>query len=392
MASIIRRGEAYCLKYRDPERRQRWESFKTRKAAERRKVEIDHQLQNESYVDPQNLRRTVAEVWQSYQTNHWGKLRLSTQAIYELTWRLHVAPLWAHRRLRSIGTEEIETWQTGLLAKGTGTRTVENAMFLLGQLFRQALRYSWVAASPVAVATKTRSHVIRAAFTPEQVAALIEAADVDTSLIIRFTAVTGLRYGEVMGLRWSDVDFESKRINVARQFTDGRFCEPKSKKGTRQVPLSIDLVRELRVWKLRCPHSEHGLVFPLANGSPRAKNNFRNRIWVPLLKRAGVKGVFHQLRHSCGTALNHNGVNMKTIQQIMGHATIKTTADRYVDVLPEALEGVADRAAATLFAGVGSKMVAVAPVPAATGEGTGAQVVDFPEKRRSSSVGRAPDL
>jgi integrase len=359
MATIIKRGESYCLKYRDTQRRQRWESFKTKKAAERRKIQVEHQLLTDAYVNPQDRKRTVGEAWKSFQTTHWSALRLTTQAFYESTWRVHLSPKWEHERLRSIGTEAVEAWQAELIAGGTGKRTVEAVVSLLGQLFRHALRYRWVDANPVAVAKKTKPKTHIRAWTPDELAAILGKATTDEALFIRVAASTGLRFGELAGLRWSDVTFDTARITVAQQFTKGAFSELKTENARRKIPIAGEIVKELRLWKLRCPRSDYGLVFPSPEGLPLDGSNFHHRMWDPLLKRAGVPhGRFHALRHSFASALINGKQSPKVVQVLLGHHSAAFTMDQYSDLWPQALEGIADTTADTLFSGDGSKVVA----------------------------------
>ena len=188
MATIIKRGDSYCVKYRDPSRKQRWESFDTKKAAEHRKTQIEHQAHRGQYIDPRDLKRTVNEAWAAFKLARWPRLRHTTQTLYELTWRVHVAPKWGFIPFRSVGTEAVEAWQAEMLANGSGPRTVQTAMQLLGALFKTAMKFHWCEYSPVSIAEKTQSkpHVI--AFIPGQIARLIVEADRDTSLLVQVAA------------------------------------------------------------------------------------------------------------------------------------------------------------------------------------------------------------
>jgi integrase len=364
MATILKRCDSYCLKYRDLAKKQRWESFKTKKEAERRKVEVEHQLQNDNYVDPRDRKRTVGEAWKSFETTRWSGLRLTTQAFYGSAWRVHIAPRWEHERKRAIGTEAVEGWQAELLTAGIGERTVQSCVSLLGQLFRHALRYRWVDYNPVQVARKTKPKSHIRAWTPDELAAILAKADADEALLVRVAASTGLRFGELAGLRWSDVSFEAARLTVVQQFTKGAFSEPKTDNARRVVPIASEIVKELRLWKLRCPWSEDGLVFPSPDGSALDSSNFHHRVWRPLLKRAGVPhGTFHALRHSFASALINSNQSPKVVQTLLGHHSAAFTMDQYSDLWPQALEGIADTAAATLFSGDASKVVAKSADP-----------------------------
>lgn len=76
-------GSSHCIKYRDGNRRQRWESFKTAKAADRGRREVESQLDNDRFVDPKDLKRTVGEAWESFRATRWDSIRKTTQSFYE---------------------------------------------------------------------------------------------------------------------------------------------------------------------------------------------------------------------------------------------------------------------------------------------------------------------
>src|SRR5208337_3910916 len=130
MATIIKRGDSYCVKYRDPAKKQRWESFDTKKQAEARKSEVEHQMNRGQFVAPRDLKHTVGEAWTAFKTHRWPRIRHTTQALYEVLWRTRVAPKWQHATLRSIGTEAVEAWQAEMLAAEVGQRTVQAAVQL----------------------------------------------------------------------------------------------------------------------------------------------------------------------------------------------------------------------------------------------------------------------
>jgi Phage integrase family len=137
-------------------------------------------------------------------------------------------------------------------------------------------------------------------------------------------------------------------------------------------------LREVKLWKLRCPYTDESLVFPSPNGSPLDPSNFHRRVWDPLLKTARLPhGRFHALRHSFASALITDNQSPKLVQTLLGHYSAAFTMDVYSDLWPTALEGIGERIAATLFSGDGSKVVAVAPADALDGEPTDSQVIDL---------------
>jgi integrase len=193
------------------------------------------------------------------------------------------------------------------------------------------------------------------AFTAADVASISAKADEFTTLLVRTAASTGLRFGELAGLEWVRVDLERGAISVRRQFTHGAWSELKTANSRRTVPHHKELLRQLRLRKLRTPGE---LVFPGAEGKRIEYHNWRSRIWAPLLKRAGVTSTFHMLRHIFVTALIQSGVNAKVAQTLAGHHSASFTLDQYADAVPEQLEEASEKVASVLLKASGSNSVA----------------------------------
>jgi integrase len=176
---------------------------------------------------------------------------------------------------------------------------------------------------------------------------------------------TGLRQGELLGLKWTDVDLDAGSLSVQRSLdADGAFNPPKRNKSRRTVKLTSQAVEALRLHRkhqneerLKAARWEdHGLVFPNRVGKPMDHNNLYHRDFKSLLKRAGLwpedKGkrfTFHSPRHTCATLLLSKNVNAKIVQEMLGHATITQTMDTYSHVMP----GMSDAAATALEEALG---------------------------------------
>lgn len=171
-----------------------------------------------------------------------------------------------------------------------------------------------------------------------------------TSLAALFltTLALGLRAGEALGLRWQDVDFDSRvlrvRMNLQPIEKKLELCEPKNESSIRDLPL-IDLVYEsLKAHRHRqlqermiagSRWKDSGLVFVSSIGTPLFRRNVLKK-FHQLLETAGLPRFrFHDLRHSCATLLLSKGVPLKTVSDILGHSKISTTADIYAHVQPE---------------------------------------------------------
>ena len=157
-----------------------------------------------------------------------------------------------------------------------------------------------------------------------------------------------MRQGEMLALRWQDVDLKNAVVSVRRTLTrsGGKvvFGEPKTKKSRRSIRLTpqamevlrAHLKRQLRdIEILGDRYQDQGLVFSTDTGAPINPSNLRQRGFAPLLKRAGLPRMrFHDLRHTCATLLLSRGVHPKIVQELLGHATIAITLDTYSHAMP----------------------------------------------------------
>lgn len=214
----------------------------------------------------------------------------------------------------------------------------------------------------------------------EEAALLTETAKKTGDLaymVILLTLSTGMRLGEVFGLRWSDVDLDKgiirvqqalitsmsgKRIALERKGPNARFDEPKTKASRRQIPLPKDVARKLRLYKKWQEwqqntlgdlwQGKHDLVFTNAMGGIMDTSNFTSRVFKRLLKEAGLDEnfKFHDLRHTHATLLLLAGVNAKIVQERLGHSTITMTLDTYSHLMP-GMQDIATNALQGMFTG-----------------------------------------
>jgi len=162
---------------------------------------------------------------------------------------------------------------------------------------------------------------------------------IDRALLLT-AALTGLRKGELVALRWRDVDWPAQRIRVRRNYTHGAYGTPKTRRSARSVPMVDEVAGALdRLFKGSRWQGDDDLVFahPLS-GEVLAKSNISRRM-RRALKAAGLDQThrFHDLRHTFATRLAAQGVPMRSLQEMLGHAEFKTTLI-YADYAPGAHE------------------------------------------------------
>ncbi len=288
---------------------------------------------------------------------HDKALKPSTLYGYQSILDAYLLPAFGDRQLEQITTADIEAWRSELesvsearradrqRAKGNeyppaSTRALSNStknriMVTLHGIFRRACK---VFGLPVNPASGIERHPVRLTgdidvFSPEEVWALVRAAVSDQDAAIFLTAAfTGLRRGELIALRWRDVDFTGSVLRVRASFAGGALTAPKSGK-VRSVLLAPEVAQALaKLSRREFLTGEDDLVFP-GELSDFLDGSALRRRYTAALKRAGLRQLrFHDLRHTFGTRMIAKA-DIRRVQEWMGHADIQTTM-RYLHYAP----------------------------------------------------------
>jgi integrase len=275
-----------------------------------------------------------------------GKMAHSTYVRSEGIVNNHLKPALGHRKLKDITRAEVRRLYNEK-SKALSARSVDYIHATLQMLLSQAVRDDLIPRN-VAVGERPRSSRNRQeakVLSPAQVKALLMTARGTRNEALYVVAVhTGLRQGELLGLKWTDVDLDAGKLSVRRSLKvseDGlNFGPPKNKASRRSVPLNKTAVATLRAHRLRQNQErlrspawrDTNLVFPNRIGGPTDHNNLYYREYKPLLERAGLMGegfTFHTLRHTFATALFMRREHPKVVQSLLGHSSITQTMDTY---------------------------------------------------------------
>ena len=213
----------------------------------------------------------------------------------------------------------------------------------------QAERWRLVTSNAAAVVTPPRAEKVEMhTLTAEQVRRLLEVAPERDRPLYLLAVSTGMRLGELLALRWADVDLDggSLRVVATLRHLSGEpatFAAPKTPRSRRRVELSESVVAALSAhkvatiaerWHAGQLWGDHDLVFPNLLGRPRGSSNIV-RAFHPLLERAGLpQARFHDLRHTAATLMLGRGVQPKLVSEMLGHASIAITLDTYSHALP----------------------------------------------------------
>lgn len=281
-----------------------------------------------------------------------GTVRLQTVERHEQIVRLHLKPPLGRLKLKALAPAHVQALYRDRLDSGLAPATVQKIHVVLHKALSQAVMWHLVPHNVTeAVKAPRQTHKEIRPLNREQVKALLAAANEagDRQAALYTLAVTtGMRQGELLGLKWEDVDLEHNRLHIRRTLirNKGRLLlgEPKTKKSRRTIQLSNNAMHALKdhrkaqleermsragLWE------DHDLVFVTQTGTLLNPTNLTKRSFKPLLDRAGLPPIrFHDLRHTAATLLLMQSVHPKYVQELLGHANVSITLDTYSHVLP----------------------------------------------------------
>jgi integrase len=240
-------------------------------------------------------------------------------------------------RLADITPERLEAYRDQLTARGLANRTVNKYLIVLHGVFQRAMKTHGLPANPLRLVEKrpNRKRASIDVYSREEVMALVRAAATEQDAAVYLTAAfTGLRMGELLALRWRDVDFELAAVHVRRSFTGGKEDTPKSGR-ERTVPMAEEVAAALARLSQRQDFTGDGdLVFCGALGGHLMPSDRRAR-YKSAIKKADLRQLrFHDLRHTFGTHAIRTA-DSREVMEWMGHQDLKTT-QIYLSFKPQA--------------------------------------------------------
>jgi integrase len=310
-------------------------------------------------------RQTLAQFLESWlDDSARQKVRGTTLNRYQNIVRCSLVPHIGRVLLGDLTPQHILRLQRRLLDAGLAPRSVLKARVVLGAALNDAERWGLISRNPVRLTDPPRiPELDHEAIPPERVYGLLDALQGHRLEALFIVAVAlGLRRGEVVGLKWEDVDLEAGVLRVRRSVQrvprQGlQELELKTKTSRRDIALPGLAVAALRAQRERqlferrlAPDAwqERGFVFATATGTPLEPRNVNRSLYLAL-ERAGLPHQrFHDLRHACATLLLLQGEDLRVVQEVLGHASYTTTANVYAHVLPRLKRQAAARMDAIL--------------------------------------------
>ena len=273
----------------------------------------------------------AAAEWLRY-VEHDRACKPSTLRDYRSVVDAHLLPEFRQVPLEDISTEMVEAWRASFGAgreKPLTNRTRNKALTILGGIMERARKVYGLPTNPARDVEKLRTRYDSTRFdfySPEELYSLVRAAGGEQDAAIFLTAAfTGLRRGELIALRWRDVDFEQSVIRVSGSYTNGHLTAPKSGHG-RVVPMVPEVAQTLALLGQREEGTgDDDVVFRGEHGTYLDASALRRR-FVGAQERAGLRPIrFHDLRHTFGTLAVRGAESIVELQNWLGHAEVRTT-------------------------------------------------------------------
>lgn len=336
----------YQAVYRDEDRKQRSGTFTTKRDAKAWLEQQQSAIRTGTWVDPIGPRTTVAEwavQWTASRPTEGSNAQKVSTAL-----AAQIIPYWGTRRLGDIRPLHVKGWVTDMRGR-LAAETVMTYYAVFRTMMGEAVNERLIPSSPCKLAKgdMPQREIDRRVFlNAEQVGVLVALAPVRVSSLIHTAAWTGMRWGELAGLIWPNVDLDRGVIRVAQSAKEVRghitFGPPKSEASRRLVTIDPGTAAILRAHRDSGSSGSELVWTKQRSETPLSRNQFRVHTWRKLVVSAFLdpEPTFHDLRHTHASLMIAAGLDIYTLSKRLGHAKASMTLDRYGHLRHDAQDAV----------------------------------------------------
>lgn len=341
-ASIRKRqrsnGPVYEARYRDTAGALRGRTFRSEKEAKAFLEEVLVQVRRGEYVRPEDARRSWATVSRAWHVSKSRKVKPQTAHGYDRILKSWLAR-WDGIAIGDLSTEHVDALLADMDAAGKATQTVHNVFTVAQSVFDFAMKRNLRSTNPCRslreeLPSRAQRDYQPRFLTTTEVNTLASHLSPPHDLLVLLDAWSGLRFGEIAGLRVRHVNVLRANVRVEETYSE-RFGQgsPKSKRGTRTVPIPPTLARRV------ADHiATNGLTpdaYLFGSGGPLRRSNFYARVFQPATREAHLTGLrFHDLRHTFASLKAAQGYSAREVSAWMGHGSVAFTLDTYTHLFP----------------------------------------------------------
>lgn len=280
--------------------------------------------------------------------NVFPTLKQSTQKRYRRTLLTHILPAFGPLRLCDIQRLTVQTFIRNKADSGLGWESLDHLRTLLSKVFSTARKWDFfLGENPASEIELPRREPVREkrSLTRQQSHALLEELREPVRTMVQVGLLCGLRVGEILGLRWKDINFRDGQLRVEQAAYRGSVGSPKTRGSRRTLPLPQSLVEAL--WRFRggSPEAEgEQLVFHTSSGRPYSDTNLLHRFLKPAACKLGMPWLsWHALRRTHATLLQSAGAPPREAQAQLGHSNVSTTLGIYTCPIPASQRAAVER-------------------------------------------------
>lgn len=344
---IAKKGKKYYIVVdigNGADRKQKWLSgFNSKKDAEKEMPRVLNELNQGTYVEPS--KQSYSDFLDAWLKNKRNKLSPNAYNNYEMNIRVHIKPALGHFKLSKLNSLAIDNFYTELEDNGLSSATIRKIHTIVRSSLEYAKDYQFISRNPVSVVKPPSiQHKDIQVWEEKDMMRFLESVKDEYDYIIYHLALfTGMRRGEILGLKWSDIDYDNQKIRVMRSYSKFGFTKGKTDNARRVIDIDDDTVATLKNHhktikenKMCCgkDYSDNNLVVCRADGNPVDVRNV-NRRFTKLCERHEMPKIrFHDLRHTHATIMLGIGKPVKIVSERLGHHKVEMTLNTYAHLLP----------------------------------------------------------
>lgn len=338
-------------------RKQKWSrGFDTKQEAERALTKALNEFGQTGNIEL--TQETVKDYFSSWLAQKRQQVRPGTYNTYMWLVNTHIIPSLGKMKLKNITPPHLVQLYNQLLAKGLAPQTIKHISKILHDAFETALKWGQL--------NRNVAKLVKTPKVPRYEMKIWDETQVNTFLkstentryftLFLLAISTGMRKGEILALKWEDIDFANSRLTVRRSYVRGykgfMFQEPKTTAGIRNILLPDQTVQSIKKHKINQNverlkagrhYQEFGLVFPTCTGKPMNPQQL-DEAWNKAIKHSKLPKIrFHDLRHTHASLLLKSGVHAKVISERLGHSNTSITMNVYSHLLPGMQEQAANK-------------------------------------------------
>ena len=327
-------------------------AYKNVKGSKREAKSVMHRMITEMEQGKltQRNNKTVSEWMDEWLDNYLPNIEETTRVGYKTKIKCYIKPAIGDIRIKSLRPEHVQRMVNDMMDKGLSPKNIRDTFNNINAAMKKAVKLRLIPYNPCEAVELPKLKKYRANVYPTEMihTVLDTAMGTDMYLPILLLVMVGLRRGELLALRWDDIDFKNNLLKVRNNLVRGEdgyiIKPPKSEAGVRDIYLGSDVMDELKSARLKYMNDafEYGVGFQNLNfviykedGSPFCPDSMSQK-WRRFLETHNLPKIrLHDLRHSNATALIQAGVNPRVVQQRLGHSDVNITLNTYTHVLPE---------------------------------------------------------